>query len=55
MKIQPKKLIVCKFGVTLYPSKVYDAVPDQYGRGYMAKHNSGASVLIFSRHAKLIS
>ena len=28
MKASPKKLTVCKFGVTVYPNKEYRAEPD---------------------------
>lgn len=41
--------MVCKFGVTLYPSKEYEATKDNDGR-YILSHPCGAGVLVLPKH-----
>lgn len=32
MKVSPKKIIECRFGVTLYPTKVYEVIAHAGGQ-----------------------
>ena len=46
MKVKVKNIIVCNFGVTLYPNKAYEATEMDNGRYYLLRYNSTVSVAV---------